>query len=212
MMGLTQVKSNPKIVTMQNTFATAMNDAKLSPACSELDIAIQSLNSSMSFLDEEPEGKSRLAIPVIKTDRAISIDPSGGARRDAFKKSKFAKELSKLSSRSWNEHNSHDGVEHNSNKKGSARLGLTTALQVERKRADSGLSNRSKEATDTSTKDFLNISVNVSTYASTKVSSQASPAHSVMSSYKNSSGQHGYESEEDACFTSAIAARQLKPD
>jgi hypothetical protein len=57
-------------------------------------------------LDEEPEGKSRLAIPVIKTERAFSNDPTQKSRRDAVKKSKFAKDMQRLSSRSANEHNS----------------------------------------------------------------------------------------------------------
>ena len=168
------------------------------------------MNSScLSFLDEEPEGKSRLAIPVIKIDRALSNDPNVLPRRNAVKKSKFAKDVKRLSSRSANENNSLDGVRSDNSKEhkiGSARLGLSSALQVTRKRADSGLSNMSKE--EKSCKGLLNISMNnVSTYASTKVSSQATPMSKVETM---GSSRHRFESEEDACFSSV--AKDLKPD
>ena len=132
MMKLQQTKSNPRIVSMQDTYKTGVLSATVSEDSNEHNIALQSLNSSLSFLDELPEGKSRLAIPVIKTDRALSNGPTQKSRRDAVKKSKFAKHIPRLSSSSEIEHNSLDEVRSDKSKNnkqiGSARLGLSSAL------------------------------------------------------------------------------------
>ena len=129
-MKLQQTKSNPRIVSMQDTYKTGVLSATVSEDSNEHNIALQSLNSSLSFLDEVPEGKSRLAIPVIKTDRALSNGPAQKSRRDAMKKSKFAKHIPRLSSRS--EIESLDEVRSDKSKNnkqiGSARLGLSSAL------------------------------------------------------------------------------------
>ena len=73
MMGLTQTKNNPRIASMNDTYRAAMYEARESEEIDELDLCQQSFsNTSLSFLDEYPEGKSRLAIPVINTDRTLS--------------------------------------------------------------------------------------------------------------------------------------------
>ena len=141
-------------------------------------------------------------IPILKSDRASSIEPTAKIHRNDVRKSKFAKNVSRMSSRSANENTSQD-AKISACVPDSSRLGFSSRV-VERKRADSGLSKD-----PASVKDYLNIS---DCYASTKMSSYASPMskHSRRSSWKQS-GQHGYESEDGSDFSSSVKEVKMTP-